>query len=94
MCLFQTLYKCKEQYMDKKCINCRHYRQGSVGPTRKEYIWGDCLKSKKHAGEGEDSGSKADFTWADGFCGNFEPKETTENRSRESDCRETFSARG
>jgi len=36
-------------FMDKTCINCRHFRQGSAGPTKPEHVWGDCLKAKKHA---------------------------------------------
>ena len=58
--------------MDKKCINCRHFRQGSVGPTKPEHVWGDCLKAKKHALGGEGTGTAGSFTWADGGCEQFE----------------------
>ncbi|MHC4166659.1 MAG: hypothetical protein ACYSWQ_06865 [Planctomycetota bacterium] len=63
--------------MDKKCVNCRHFRQASVGPTRPEYVWGDCLRAKKHAWGAEGMGSAVSFTWADGGCEQFEPIETS-----------------
>ena len=60
--------------MDRTCINCQHFRQGSIGPTRPEYVWGDCLKAREHAwGEG-DAGKSVNFAWADGSCDDFEPK--------------------
>ena len=64
--------------MEKKCINCRHFRQGSVGPTRREYVWGDCLKPKEHFWGAENVDSVVNFTWADGFCEQFEPIESSE----------------
>lgn len=64
--------------MDKKCVNCRHFRQGSVGPTRPEHVWGDCLKAKEHAWGGQGTDTAVSFTWADGGCERFEPRETAE----------------
>ncbi len=66
------------QFMDRKCINWRHFRQGSVGPTKAEYVWGDCLKAKEHAWGGNSESTAAKFAWADGFCECLEPKETSE----------------
>ena len=42
--------------MDNKCVNCRYFRQGSIGPTKAEHVWGDCLKATEHAWGGEDKG--------------------------------------
>ena len=45
--------------MDKTCVSCKHFRQGSVGPTKPEHVWGDCLKARAHAwgtGDAENSG--------------------------------------
>ena len=61
--------------MEKKCINCKHFRKGSVGPTRKEYVWGDCLKTKERSRGAEKSNSIVNFTWADGYCEQFKPTE-------------------
>ena len=61
-------------FMDKKCINCKHFRQGSVGPTKPEYVWGDCLKAKKHSWGVGDAEKSLKFTWADGGCEDFGPK--------------------
>ncbi len=60
--------------MGKKCIDCRHFRQGSMGPTKPEYVWGDCLKAREHASGAEDAEESINFTWADGACEDFEPK--------------------
>ena len=62
--------------MEKKCINCKHFRKGSVGPTRKEYVWGDCLRTKEHSWRAESPDSTVSFTWADSYCEQFEPIES------------------
>jgi hypothetical protein len=59
--------------MDKKCINCKYFRQGSVGPTKPEYVWGDCLKASKHAWGSGNAEKSANFTWGNGNCEDFEP---------------------
>ena len=59
--------------MDKTCVNCKYFRQGSVGPTKPEYVWGDCLKAKEHAWGTGDAEKSVNFTWADGVCEDFEP---------------------
>ncbi len=61
--------------MDKKCINCRQFRQGSVGPTKAEHVWGDCLKAKERACGRDSTSGPASFAWADGCCEQFEPRE-------------------
>ncbi len=68
--------------MDKKCIECEHFRRGSVGPTRPEYVWGDCLKVREHAWGSEESEESVNFTWADGCCENFEPRQTSADDRR------------
>jgi len=65
--------------MDKKCSNCRHFRKGSVEPTRPEHVWGDCLKAKAHYRGAENTGLTVAFTWADGYCEDFEPSEAPKN---------------
>jgi len=59
-------------FMDKTCINCRHFRRGSVGPTKPEHVWGDCLKAEKHAWVTGDTEKSLNFTWADAGCEDFE----------------------
>lgn len=58
--------------MDKKCINCEHFRQGSVGPTKPEYVWGDCVKASKRALVAGNVEKSFSFTWGDGGCEDFE----------------------
>ena len=60
--------------MDKKCIDCKHFKQGSVGPTKTEHVWGDCLRAANCAGVAENPAEAAVFTWADGSCDHFEPR--------------------
>jgi len=62
--------------VDKTCINCEHFRQGSAGPTKPEHDWGDCLKAKKHAWGAGDAEKSVNFRWADAGCEDFEPKLT------------------
>ena len=64
--------------MENKCVNCRYFRQGSIGPTKAEHVWGDCLKATEHAWGGEDTGPGVSFAWADGCCEQFEPKDNPE----------------
>ena len=59
--------------MDKKCINCKHFRQGSVGPTKPEHVWGDCLKASENAWSTVDNEKSANFTWGNGDCEDFAP---------------------
>lgn len=61
--------------MGKKCSDCRHFRQGSVGPTKPDYVWGDCLKVTKHPWSAEKAEKSVNFTWADGYCEKFEPRQ-------------------
>ncbi len=71
--------------MDKKCINCRYFKLGSVGPARKEHVWGDCLRIKKDSRRGKNPNSIVNFTWADACCGHFEPVEPAEQGRQDSD---------
>ena len=57
--------------MEKKCINCLYFKQGSLGPTTKEYIWGDCQKKERRSWADNNTGSIINFTWADGYCDYF-----------------------
>ena len=66
--------------MDKKCINCRYFRLGSVGPTKADYIWGDCLNAKHHPWNADRAGQSVNFTWGDACCENFEPKQTSADK--------------
>lgn len=79
----------KGRLMDRKCINCRHFRQGSVGPTKPEYVWGDCAKGKNEAQRTEDSALDVSFVWADGCCGHFEPKDQQDKVSLGADSAKT-----
>ncbi len=65
--------------MEVKCVNYRHFRRGSFGPTDPEHVWGDCLKAKEHAWGGEGMGTTVSFTWGDSSCRHFEPKETSDD---------------
>ncbi|TKJ34305.1 MAG: hypothetical protein CEE38_18555 [Planctomycetes bacterium B3_Pla] len=60
--------------MDKKCIDCKYFKQGSVGPTKTEHVWGDCLKAADCAGVAENPAGAGVFTWADGSCDHFESR--------------------
>ncbi len=62
-----------------KCINCQHFRQGSLGLTKPEQIWGGCLRVKEHAQSAKDKAVCVGFKWADGSCEHFEPKETSDD---------------
>jgi hypothetical protein len=66
----------QRESMDNKCIDCSYFRQGSVGPTRPEHVWGDCLKVIKHASGRDDAGVMVSFRWADASCKQFEHIET------------------
>ena len=67
--------------MQKKCMNCKHFRKGSVGPTKAEHVWGDCMKPKEHSGDAQDTEARQFFTWADNSCADFQPRETPIGKS-------------
>ena len=60
--------------VERRCDKCRHFRQGSVGSTRAEHVWGDCMKPKEHSGDAQDTETQRFFTWADNSCEDFEPR--------------------
>ncbi len=65
-----------DEMVERKCENCRYFEQNSDGLTRAECVWGDCMKSKEHSGDAQDTETRRFFTWADHSCDDFELKET------------------
>ncbi len=65
--------------MEKRCINCKYFRKGSVEPAKD--VWGDCVKPRKHVWGAEDTETRVFFTWADNSCDDFEPRKAPADQS-------------
>ncbi len=65
--------------MEKKCINCKHFRKGSVEPAKN--VWGDCVKPGQYSYDSHDRERPSAFTWAHRSCDDFEPRETPVEKS-------------
>ncbi len=60
--------------VDHRCDDCRYFGQGSLEPTSAKHVWGDCMKSKEHSGDTQDTEARRSFRWADNSCDDFEPR--------------------
>ena len=69
--------------MDIKCENCRHFRKGSVAPTK--HVWGDCMKPGRHTLDIQGTKRPGVFTWAEKSCDDFESRKSPADQPIE-DC--------